>query len=109
MAYLNEISDAAYSIWKTSLQSCFDCLVETLETVKASELTNCKSCDVINNDNDNDYDDVDISIITSKDLYKLIVSFKEFLKELKVIGLNSGLKFGLKQHSRTHACIMKNL
>ena len=69
-------------------------LEEALETVKASELANGKSCHVINNDNnhkdddDDDNDDVDISIITSKDIYKLIVSFNEFIKELPVIGFN---------------------
>ena len=57
-----------------------------LETVKANELTNGESCcDVINDD-----DDVDISIVTSKDIYKLIASFKEFLEELPVLGFNSG-------------------
>ena len=78
LTYLNEISDAAYSILKKVYKDVFDSLEETIETVKASELTNGESCDVINNDDD----DVDISIITSKDIYKLIVSFKEFLKEL---------------------------
>ena len=63
---------------------------EALETVKVSDLANGKSCHVINNANANDDDDVDISIITSKDIYKLIVSFNEFIKALPVIGFNSG-------------------
>ena len=57
-------------------------------------MANGKSCHVINNDNDynhkDDDDDVDISIITSKDIYKIIVSFNEFIKELPVIEFNSG-------------------
>ena len=72
-----------------------------LEAVKLSELANGKSYHVINNDNDNNHKDdddddndddgdVDISIITSKDIHKLIVSFNEFIKELPVIGFNSG-------------------
>ena len=89
MPYLNEISDAAYSILKIVYKDVFDSLEETLETVKANELMNGESCcDVINNNDDDD--DVDISIVTPKDIYKFIVSFKEFLKELPVIGFNSG-------------------
>ena len=87
MAYLNKISDAVYSILKNVYKDVFDSLEDTLETVKANELTNVESCcDVINNDDD---DDVDISIVTSKDIYKLIVSFKEFLKALPVIVFHS--------------------
>ena len=43
------------------------------------------------NDNDaEDYDGAEISIITPEDIYKLIASLKGFLKELPVIGFNSG-------------------
>ena len=83
---------------KNVYKGVFASLEEALETVMASELANGKSCHVINNDNDNNHkdddddddanDDVDISIITSKDIYKLIVSFNEFIKELPVIGFN---------------------
>ena len=96
MTYLHKISYVAYSILKIVYKDVFASLEEALETVKASEFANGKSCHVINNDNDNNHkddddddDDVDISIITSKDIYKLIVSFNEFIKELPVIWFNS--------------------
>ena len=69
-----------------------------LETATANRSLNEDAiCDMINkdseNDNDNDsedYDGAEISIITPEDIYKLIASLKGFLKELSVIGFNSG-------------------
>ena len=67
-----------------------------LETATANRSLNEDAiCDMINKDNDNDndaedYDGAEISIITHEDIYKLIASLKGFLKELPVIGFNSG-------------------
>ena len=62
ITYLHNISDAAYSIYKNVYKDVFVSLEEALETVKASELANGKSCHVINNDNDNNHKDDDDNV-----------------------------------------------
>ena len=100
MNYLNKISNAAYKILTKVYEDVFDSLKNVLETATANRsLNEDVICDMINkdndsdNDNDNDAEDYDgakISIITPEDIYKLIASLKGFLKELPVIGFNSG-------------------
>ena len=52
---------------------------------------NGDSCRDIINDNDAEIEyETEISIVTSKDIYKLIASFKGFLRKLPVIGYISG-------------------
>ena len=94
--YLNKISDAAYNILKNDYKEIFDSLQNMLEMVKGDESMNGESCCDVINDNDDDAKiecephGIKISIVTSKDIYKLIASFKGFLRELPVIGFNSG-------------------
>ena len=98
MNYLNKISNAAYIILTKVYEDVFDSLKNALETATANRSLNEDAiCDVINKDNDSDndndaeeYDGAEISIITPEDIYKLIASLKGFLKELPVIGFNSG-------------------
>ena len=98
MNYLNKISNAAYKMLTKVYEDVFDSLKNALETATANRSLNEDAiCDVINkdnhSDNDNDaeeYDGAEISIITPEDIYKLIASLKGFLKELPVIGFNSG-------------------
>ena len=98
MNYLNKISSAAYKILTTVYEDVFDSLKTALETAIANRSLNDDAiCDMINKDNDSDtdndaedYDGAEISIITPEDIFKLIASLKGFLKELPVIGFNSG-------------------
>jgi hypothetical protein len=98
MNYLNIISNAAYKMLTNVYEDVFYSLKNAIETATANRSLNEDAiCDVINKDNDSDndndaeeYDGAEISIITPEDIYKLIASLKGFLKELPVIGFNSG-------------------
>ena len=95
MNYLNKISEAAYNILTKVYKDVFDSLKNALETATANRSLNDDAiCDMITKDNDNDADDYDgaeISIvITPENSYKLIAFLKGFLRELPVIGFNSG-------------------
>ena len=98
MNYLNKISNAAYKMLTKVYEDVFDSLKNALETATANRSLNEDAiCDVINKDNDSDndndaeeYDGAELSIITPEDIYKLIAPLKGFIKELPVIGFNSG-------------------
>ena len=116
MNYLNKISNVAYKILTKVYEDVFDSLKNVLETATANRSLNDDSiCDMINKDNDSDndndaedYDGAEISIITPEDIYKLIASLKGFLKELPVIGFNSG-RYESMSFKQTMACVVEKM